>query len=76
MIVRSLNPKKDASGPKEDDEQILGPQLPYLNTIGALIYLAQYTRPDIAISVNLLAQFNSKLTRDMIIVSNTFFVIF
>ena len=63
MVVRSLDPKKDLFCPKEDDEQILSPEVPYLNAIGALMYLAQCTKPNIAFSVNLLAQFNSEPTR-------------
>ena len=51
MVIRSLDPKKDQLHPKEDDELILDPELPYLNAIGALMYLAQCTRPDIAFSV-------------------------
>ncbi|GAV76572.1 hypothetical protein CFOL_v3_20045, partial [Cephalotus follicularis] len=35
----------------------------YLSTIGALLYLANCTRPYIAFSVNLLARYSSKLTR-------------
>ena len=37
--------------------------VPYLNAIGALMYLAQCTRPDIAFTVNLLARFSSESTR-------------
>ena len=59
MIVRTLDPKKDSFRPLEDGEKILGHEVPYLNTIGALLYLAQCTRPDIAFSVNLLARFSS-----------------
>ena len=63
MVVRSLDPKNDPFRLKEDDEQIFGHEVPYLNAIGALMYLAQRTRSDIAFSVNLLAQFSSELTR-------------
>ena len=54
MVIRSLKPHKDPFRPKEPDEEILGPEVPYLNAIGALMYLAQCTRPDIAFTVNLL----------------------
>ena len=37
------------------NEELLGPEVPYLNVIGALIYLANCTRPNIFFSVNLLA---------------------
>ena len=63
MIVRNLDPKKDPFRPLEDSEKILGPEVPYLNAIGALLYLAQCTRPDIAFSVNMLARFSSAPTR-------------
>ena len=63
MVVRTLDPKKDPFRPKENGEKILGPEVPYLNAIGALLYLAQCTRPDIAFSVNVLARFSSAPTR-------------
>ena len=63
MIVRSLDTKKDPFRPKDDDEEILEAEYPYLSAIGALLYLAQCTRPDIAFSVNLLARFSSAPTR-------------
>ncbi|XP_031271423.1 secreted RxLR effector protein 161-like [Pistacia vera] len=59
MVVRSLDPKKYQFRHKEDDEKILGPEVLYLNAIGALVYLAQCTRPNIAFAVNLLARFSS-----------------
>ena len=58
MIVRSLDAKKDHFRPKEENETLLGPEVPYLSTIGALLYLAQCIRPDIAFSINLLARFS------------------
>ena len=61
-VVRNLDPKKDPFRPLEDGEKILGPEVPYLNAFGALLYLAQCTRPDIAFSVNLLARFSSAPT--------------
>ena len=63
MVVRSLDPTKDPFRPKEDDEELLGPEVPYLSAIGALMYLANCTRPDIAFAVNLLARFSSSPTR-------------
>lgn len=59
MVVRSLEPDKDPFRPREDDEEVLGPEIPYLGAIGALMYLANNTRPDIAFAVNLLARFSS-----------------
>ena len=62
IVVRSLDIKTDPFRPKEDDEMVLGPEVPHLSAIGALLYLAQCTRPDIAFSVNLLARYNSAPT--------------
>ncbi|KAM6548216.1 hypothetical protein CsatB_019892 [Cannabis sativa] len=62
MVVRSLDVEKDPFRPKEEHEELLGPEVPYLSAIGALMYLANCTRPDIAFSVNLLARFSSAPT--------------
>jgi hypothetical protein len=63
MVVCSLDVKKDPFRPREDDEEILGPKVPYLSAIGALMYLANCTRPDIAFSINLLARYSSAPTQ-------------
>ena len=65
MIVRSLDAEKDHFRPKEENEALLTLiyEVPYLSAIGALLYLAQCTRLDIAFSVNLLARLSSALTR-------------
>ena len=47
----------------EKCEELLGPKIPYLNTIGELMYLANYTRPDIAFSVNLLVMYSFNPTQ-------------
>ena len=47
MVVRSLEVSKDSFRSQEENEEPLGPELPYLSTIGALMYLANATRPDI-----------------------------
>ena len=44
MIIRSLDAKKYPFRPKEESEALLGPVVPYLSSIGALLYLAQCTR--------------------------------
>ncbi|PHU10544.1 hypothetical protein BC332_22404 [Capsicum chinense] len=54
MVVRSLDVNKDPFRPQQKNEELLGPEIPYLSVIGALMYLANTTRPDIAFSVNLL----------------------
>ena len=63
MVVRSLEVDKDPFRPKEDTENILGPKVPYLSVIGALLYLANCTKPNIAFAVNLLARFSASPIR-------------
>jgi len=63
IVNRSLNVEKDPFRPCEDDEDLLGPEIPYMSVIGGLMYLANYTRPDIAFTTNFLAKYNSSLTR-------------
>ncbi|KAM1643278.1 hypothetical protein ACFX2K_013105 [Malus domestica] len=62
MVVRTLDAKRDPFRPKEDKEEILEPEVPYLSAIGALLYLAQCTKPDISFAVNLLARYNNAPT--------------
>ena len=63
MVVRSLDVNNDPFRPQEKVEEILGSEVPYLSAIGALMYLANTTRPDIAFVVNLLARYSSAPTR-------------
>ncbi|CAM8977362.1 unnamed protein product [Rhodiola kirilowii] len=63
MVVRSLDVDKDPFRPCEESEEILGQEVPYFSAIGALMYLANCTRPDIAFAVNLLARFSSAPTK-------------
>ncbi|KAJ9546417.1 hypothetical protein OSB04_018960 [Centaurea solstitialis] len=63
MVVRSLDVEKDPFRPPTDDEYILGPKVPYLSAIGALMFLAGHTRPDISFSLNLLARYSSCPTK-------------
>lgn len=53
----------DPFQPREDGEEILSPEVPYLSAIRALIYLANSTMPDIAFVVNLLARDNAAPTK-------------
>ena len=53
---------KNPFRPKKDTEDILGPEVPYLSVIGALLYLANCIRLDIAFAVNLLARFSTSPT--------------
>ncbi|XP_068319934.1 secreted RxLR effector protein 161-like [Pyrus communis] len=63
MVVRTLDAKRYPFRPKEDEEDILELKVPYLSAIGALLYLAQCTRPDISFTVNLLARYSNAPTR-------------
>ena len=63
MVVRSLETIKDPFLPKGNDEELLGPEVPYLSAIGALMYLASHTRSDISFSENLLARYSSSPIR-------------
>jgi len=42
--------------PQENDEDLLGPEAPYLSVIRTLMYLANYTRSNIAFVVILLSK--------------------
>ena len=62
MVVRLLDLKKDPFQPCEKGEELLGPEVPYLSAIGALMHLANCTRLAIAFSINLLARCSSAQT--------------
>ena len=57
MVIRSLEVTKDSFRPKEENKELFGPEVPYLSAIDALMYLANYTRSNIAFLVNLLARY-------------------
>ncbi|XP_059282108.1 secreted RxLR effector protein 161-like [Lycium ferocissimum] len=63
MVIHSLETSKDPFRPQKENKELFGPEVPYLSAIGALMYLANATRPDIAFSVNLLARYSSFPTR-------------
>jgi hypothetical protein len=63
MVVRSLDVEKDQFRPRDEGEEILGSEVPYLSAVGALMYLANCTRPDIAFAVNLLARHSAAPTK-------------
>jgi len=54
MVVGLLDIDKDSFRPQENVEDVLGPKVPYLSIIGALMYLANYICLDIAFAINLL----------------------
>ena len=55
--------KKDIFRPQDNNEELLGPELPYFSAIGALLYLTNNTRPDISFSVILLARYSYSPTK-------------
>ncbi|GJY38765.1 retrovirus-related pol polyprotein from transposon TNT 1-94 [Tanacetum coccineum] len=63
MVGRSLNVDNDPFHPCEEDEDVLGLEVPYLSAIGALMYLTNCTRPDISFAFNLSARFSSSPTK-------------
>nr|GEY10918.1 integrase, catalytic region, zinc finger, CCHC-type, peptidase aspartic, catalytic [Tanacetum cinerariifolium] len=63
MVGRSLNVDSDLFSTCEEDEDVLGPEVPYLSAFGAFMYLTNCTRPAISFAVNLLARFNSSPTK-------------
>ena len=63
MVVRSIDLEKDVFRPRDEGEEILGSEFPYLSLIGALMYLANSTRPDIAFAVNLHARHSAAPTK-------------
>ena len=63
MVIRSLEINADPFRPLDEGEKILGHQVPYLSVVGALMYLANSTRPNIAFAVNLLARHNATPVR-------------
>jgi len=63
MVVRSIDIKKDTFRPPDEEEEVLGPQVPYLSVVGALMYLANSTRSYIEFTVNLLARHSAKPTK-------------
>jgi hypothetical protein len=59
IIVRALKNDIDPFRPKYEGEEVLEAEYPYLSAIGALMYLANNTRHDIAFTVNYLVRHNT-----------------
>jgi hypothetical protein len=56
MVVRSLDIETDPFRSWEEEAKIFGPHVSYLSDIGALMYLANSSWPNITFVVNLLAR--------------------
>ena len=63
VIFRSLDVKDEPFRPCEKGEKLLSSEVLYLSVIGALMYLANCTRPDIAFYINLIAMYSSAPTQ-------------
>jgi hypothetical protein len=63
MVVWSLDVEKDPFILREDGEERLANEFPYLSAIGMLMYLANSTWPDISFAVNLLARYSVAPTK-------------
>jgi len=48
MVVRLLDVDKGSFRPQENDEELLGPKVPYLRVIGTLMY-CKFVKQDIVL---------------------------
>jgi hypothetical protein len=62
MAIRALEKETGPFWPQQEGKEVLGFKYPYLSVIGALMYLANNMRLDIAFVVNLLARFSAAPT--------------
>jgi hypothetical protein len=62
MVVHAFEKDKDPFKLREEGEEVLGQEYPYLSAIGALMYLVNNTRPDIAFAVNCLIRHSAAPT--------------
>ena len=65
LIVHSFEVKNDLFCLKEDNEELLGPKVPYYSVSVVLMNLANYTRPNIAFLVNLLVRYSFASTQKL-----------
>jgi hypothetical protein len=56
MIICALEKDIDPFRSKQEGEEVLGVEYPYLSVINALMYLTNNTRPDITFAVNYLVR--------------------
>jgi hypothetical protein len=52
MVVRALENDTDPFRPRQEGEEVLDSEYLYLSVIGALMYLVNNTRSDMAFTVN------------------------
>jgi hypothetical protein len=62
MIVCALEKDKDPFRPKQEGDEVLRAEYPYLSATGVLMYLENNTRPDIAFAVNCLTRHSAAPT--------------
>jgi hypothetical protein len=62
MIIRALKKETDLFRPKQEGEEVLKAEYPYLSVIGALMYLANNIRPNIAFAINCLGRHSATPT--------------
>jgi hypothetical protein len=62
MVIRVLEKDTNPFQPRQEGEEVLGSEYPYLSVIGALMYFSNNTRPDITFTVNLLARYSAAPT--------------
>jgi hypothetical protein len=62
MVIHALEKDTDPFRPKEEGEEVSGQEYPYLSAIGALMYLANNMRSNIAFAVNCLVRHNTAPT--------------
>jgi hypothetical protein len=62
MIIRALEKDKDPFRLKQEGEEVLEAEYPYLSAIGERMYLENNTRPNIAFAVNYLARHSAAPT--------------
>ena len=63
VVVYSLDVNNDLFYPKQENENLLGPKVSYLNAIGALMYLANCVRSNITFAISLLTRYSFTPTR-------------
>jgi hypothetical protein len=62
MVIRALEKDTDQFRLRQEGEEVLRVEYPYLSTIDALMYLVNNTRPDIAFLVNCLVRHSTTPT--------------